>query len=181
MAREAPPGLHPSIHPSIHRIASLHIQRRRRSALGAAHPVASYPIASHRIASPHLARCLSLSLHRAATAPPSPGAPSLSSVNGADECRPGLASPSTPEEEPRRPLHRQPSALPPPPRPLPRLCCPHAVPCDALRYVVLQPSGSPEARALLAGYREPLPHRHASPRPLLNTVLISLSTARLQC
>ena len=48
------------------------------------------------------------------------------------------------------------SELPPPPRSLPRLCCPHAVPCDALRYVLLQPPGSSGARGPLAGYGWPL-------------------------
>jgi hypothetical protein len=36
---------------------------------------------------------------------------------------------------------------------LPRLCCPHAVPCDALWYVLLQPKPWDPARACLAGWR----------------------------
>lgn len=47
------------------------------------------------------------------------------------------------------------------PHQLPRLCCPHAVQCDAFRYVLLQPIPWDPARACLAGYRAIKPR----PRP----------------
>ena len=49
------------------------------------------------------------------------------------------------------------------PHQLPRLCCPHAVQCDAFRYVLLQPIPWNPARACLAGYTEPSSQAH--PRP----------------
>jgi hypothetical protein len=71
--------------------------------------------------------------------------------------------------------------LRPRPHQLPRLCCPHAVQCDALRYVLLQPIPWDPARACLAGCRLVLdpPAQRTSPLQTLpvDDVLIFLVQA----
>jgi hypothetical protein len=54
---------------------------------------------------------------------------------------------------PRRPRQRSISVSDHCPHQLPRLCCPHAVQCDAFRYLLLQPFPWLPARACLAGHQ----------------------------